>query len=295
MSTQVTELGYMVLGVKNLSAWKDYARGILGLEVVDGETAQRCYLRMDYWHHRFIVEEDGTDDLSCLGFRVAGVEEFREMQKQLADGGVKFEVCSPKEAAERRVLELMRLQDPSGTPIEIFHGPQVQADKPFHPGRRMHGRFKTGDGGLGHLILKETVGYAKTYEFYRLLGMRGGVEYKVPLPGGGTLELMFMHCNERDHSVAFGLPAEKRINHLMLEVEHFDDVGLTYEIVQQNKIPITIAPGKHANDQMYSFYFANPSGWMCEVGWGARPATRQSEYYQRDTYGHEMNLGPKPA
>ena len=54
------------------------------------------------------------------------------------------------EAYERHVLEVMMLQDPSGYPIEIFHGPHVQADKPSYPGRRMHGRFKTGDGGLGH-------------------------------------------------------------------------------------------------------------------------------------------------
>jgi 2,3-dihydroxyethylbenzene 1,2-dioxygenase len=184
----------------------------------------------------------------------------------------------------------MKLKDASGFPIEIFHGPQVQSDKPFHPGRRMHGRFKTGEGGLGHLIQKETVGFEKTYEFYKLLGMRGGVEYRIPFPGlDKPFDLMFMHCNTRDHTVAFGPPGEKRINHLMLEVESFDDVGLTYEIVRQAGIPITMMPGRHANDHMYSFYFLNPSGFMCEVGWGAREATHQSEYYQRDTYGHEQN------
>jgi 2,3-dihydroxyethylbenzene 1,2-dioxygenase len=42
---------------------------------------------------------------------------------------------------------------------------------------------------------------------------------------------------------------------------------------------------------MYSFYFTSPSGWMVEIGWGARVATHQSEYYQRDTYGHEPVRG----
>ncbi|MGB5948343.1 MAG: VOC family protein [Parvibaculum sp.] len=289
---QVTELGYMGLGVKNLAQWKDFASKILGLEVTDEGESGRCYFRMDYWHHRFIVDEDGTDDLNYLGFRVAGTEEFRQMHRQLTEAGIKVHIGSPEEADERRVLEVMKLNDASGFPIEIFHGPQVQADKPFHPGRRMHGRFKTGDGGLGHLIQRETVGFEKTYEFYRLLGMRGGVEYKIALPGlPRPFELMFLHCNSRDHTLAFGPPGEKRINHLMIEVENFDDVGLAYEVVQQNNIPIAIAPGRHANDHMYSFYFLNPSGWMCEIGWGARAATHQSEYYQRDTYGHEPVLG----
>lgn len=293
MGTQVTELGYLVFGVKDLPAWKDYSAQILGLEVMDGETSKRAYLRMDYWHHRFILDQDGSDDLSCLGLRVAGAEEFRSMHKQLQDGGVKAEICSQAEAEERHVLELMRLRDPSGTPIEIFHGPLLLADRPFHPGRRMHGKFLTGSGGLGHLILQQTVGYQKTYEFYRLLGMRGGLEYKMQLPGGNVMELMFMHCNDRDHTVAFGMPSSKRINHVMLEVDNFDDVGLTYEIVKRSNFPVVIAPGKHANDHMYSFYFANPSGFMCEVGWGARPATHQSEYYVRDTFGHEFLGAPR--
>lgn len=92
------------------------------------------------------------------------------MHKQLSDGGVKAESCSAGEAAERHVLELMRLKDPSGAPIEIFHGPLLLADKPFHPGRRIPGKFVTGSGGLGHLILQQTVGYPKTNEFYVCLG-----------------------------------------------------------------------------------------------------------------------------
>ncbi|MEQ8328014.1 MAG: 2,3-dihydroxybiphenyl 1,2-dioxygenase, partial [Parvibaculum sp.] len=231
---QVTELGYMGLGVKSLNDWKDYATKILGLEVADEGEAGRCYLRMDYWHHRIILEEDGTDDLNFLGFRVAGVEEFREMHRKLVNAGIDVRIGTYEEAADRRVLEVMKLKDASGFPIEIFHGPQVQSDKPFHPGRRMHGRFKTGEGGLGHLIQKETVGFEKTYEFYKLLGMRGSIEYRIPFPGlDKPFDLMFMHCNARDHTVAFGPPGEKRINHLMIEVESFDDVGLTYEIVRE--------------------------------------------------------------
>lgn len=286
--TQVTELGYLGIGVKDLAAWKSFAGNIVGLEVVDGETAGRCYLRADNWHHRIIVDEDGSDDLSCLGFRVAGVEEFRQMHKKLEAAGIIVRIGAQEEAEERHVLEIMKLEDPSGTPLEIFHGPHVQPDKPFYPGRRMHGRFKTGDGGVGHLILRETVGLEKTYEFYKLLGMRGSIEYKIPVPGmPKPFEILFLHCNSRDHTVAFGPPSKKRINHLMLEFESFDDIGLSQEIVQRNNVPIGISPGRHANDEMYSFYFMNPSGWMIELGWGGRPATHQSEYYERDTYGHE--------
>jgi 2,3-dihydroxyethylbenzene 1,2-dioxygenase len=166
----------------------------------------------------------------------------------------------------------------------------MQFSKPFHPGRPMHGRFKTGSGGLGHCIIRERDVNA-AQRFYANLGMRGGVEYKFGR-GKSAAGLVFMHCNDRDHTVAFGIPgANTRLNHIMLEVDNLDDVGMTYDLVRKNKVPVTITPGKHSNDHMYSFYFRSPSGWAFEYGWGARAATYQSEYFEGDVYGHQFEAG----
>ena len=54
----------------------------------------------------------------------------------------------------------------------------------------MFGRFLTAEGGLGHMIIKHD-NLDQTWEFYSLLGMRGGIEYQIPLPGGEAIELMF--------------------------------------------------------------------------------------------------------
>jgi 2,3-dihydroxybiphenyl 1,2-dioxygenase len=292
----VTELGYVCFGVSDLAAWRDFAGNLLGLEVFEeaGET-DRLYLRTDYWHHRIVLERSSVDDLTAAGLRVGGPEEFAAIQKVLKDAGIKFETGGKDLARSRRVLELIRLSDPAGNPIEIFHGPRIDPHKPFWPGRRMHGKFLTGDfGGVGHMILRNA-GIDKAYAFYKLLGMRGSVEYQVPAgPSGEIAEILFMHCNERDHTVAFGPPSKKSINHLMLEVENIDDVFMTHDLVQASKYPVLISLGKHANDHMFSFYVASPSGFMIEIGWGGRPATHQSEYYTRDTYGHAFSqaLGP---
>lgn len=285
--TGITELGYMAVGVKSLSQWKEFATEVLGLELVDEGEPGRCYLRMDFWRHRFVLEEDGSDDLIALGLRVAGPEEFGAMQRTLSEAGVHYQVCSRTEAEARHVLELMRLDDPAGNALEIFHGPHVQYSKPFHPGRRMYGRFATGNGGLGHCLIRNG-GLDETYRFYRLLGMRGGIEYKVPTPDGFVVNVLFMHCNERDHTVAFGLGGSKRINHVMIEAQSFDDLAYTYDLVQKRNIPIGVSLGKHSNDHQYSFYFMSPSGWMIEYGWGSRTASHQSEYYQEDVYGHQF-------
>jgi hypothetical protein len=99
---RITELGYMGLGVKDLDAWKDFAASVIGLQLTEEGERDRCYLRMDYWHHRFVLHANGSDDLEYLGLRVANAEDFRAMQKQLSDAGIKFRVGSKEEAIERR-------------------------------------------------------------------------------------------------------------------------------------------------------------------------------------------------
>src|SRR5262245_23829590 len=287
---QVTELGYIGLGVSDIEAWKHFAGDILALEVVDEGEADRCCLRMDYWHHRLVLHADGPDDLAYLGFRVAGAVEFDDMQRQLASAGIDYRIGSGAEAEERRVLWGMKPADPDGNPVEIFHGPLLRKNRPFHPGRGMHGQFVTGERGLGHCIVRERDSDA-ALRFYQALGMRGGLEYKLDI-GSQVLQLSFMHCNKRQHSVAWGVgdPA-KRLNHIMLEVDNPDDVGLTHDLVRAARIPVAMQLGKHANDHMYSFYFQSPSGFNVEYGCGGRAATHQSEYYDGDFYGH----GPEPA
>jgi 2,3-dihydroxybiphenyl 1,2-dioxygenase len=284
---KVTELGYLGIGVSDGTAWKEYATQVVGMELLDEGEADRFYLRMDNWHHRIVVHTSGEDDLLYLGWRVAGPLELQEMEQQLREARVPYRVGNEAEAQERRVLGLLKLADPGGNPIDIFYGPQVETTLPFHPGRRMYGRFLTGDEGIGHVILRED-DVAAAFKFYtNVLGMRGSIEYKLPVPGGMIAKPVFLHCNSRDHSIAFGVgPMTKRINHLMIELATIDDLGMTYDIVRSRDIPVAISLGKHSNDQAFTFYCANPSGWLWEIGWGARKATEQAEYYVSDVFGH---------
>ena len=283
----VTELGYARFGVSDLDAWRTFATEGIGLELHPDSDDDRLFLRMDQWHHRVILEKDGADDLTGIGLRVAGAEEFRAVRSMLEENGIGYEVADAELTRQRCVLELICLEDPGGNPIELFHGPRIDTHLPFHPGRGMYGKFVTGDGGLGHMVVAHR-DLEETWKFYRLLGMRGGLEYLMKAPDGSPMEIMFMDCGTRDHSLAFGMPARGRINHIMFEVDNLDDVFHTYERIKENH-PIAISLGKHANDHMFSFYCVSPSGFFVEVGCGARPATFASEYYVRDTYGHRFD------
>jgi 2,3-dihydroxybiphenyl 1,2-dioxygenase len=287
VNTGVTELGYLGIGIRDIDAWRFYANEILGMEWVEEHGEPR--LRMDYWHHRILIHPGEEDDVLFAGLRVAGPEEFRVLQRHLGECGVPFKVGSPADAEKRSVLELLRLTDPAGLALEIFHGPRVDRHEPYRPGRGMHGKFVTGLGGLGHMIIRDA-GVEESYRFYsKVLGMRGSIEVRYEV-GGKRFEPIFMHSCERDHTLGFGAgPLPKRIHHLMVEVDTIDDVGLAYDLARRHDVPILIAPGRHANDNMFSFYMQTPSGWFCEYGFGGTPPVHQSEYnVVGDIFGHEL-------
>lgn len=56
-SAQVTELGYMGIGVKDLSAWKDFATtNTIGFEVADeGESDRRSIAGLSYGYNKTIM------------------------------------------------------------------------------------------------------------------------------------------------------------------------------------------------------------------------------------------------
>jgi 2,3-dihydroxybiphenyl 1,2-dioxygenase len=277
----VSQLGYLGIGTSDAKAWRDLATTILGLQAVPGNDPSIAYLRMDEFHHRLELRSTGSDDLEFVGWEVPDPATLQHVAQQLEDGGVPVTPGTRDEANNRRVVDLVKCVDPDGIPTEIFCGRPINP-QPFHPARPMSG-FKTGDMGLGHIVV-----YARsldeTIRFYRdLLGFRVSDFTEVRTPGG-TVRLAFLHCNPRHHSIALleAPGAPKRINHVMVECNALDDVGTGRDLCLRRGIPIAIDLGRHMNDHMVSFYMANPSGFAIEYGWGARTiddTTWQIEHY----------------
>lgn len=281
----VTELGYLGLEVSDPAAWKDYATQCVGMEVLEEGESDRFYLRMDNWHHRFVVHTGKRDDVAYMGWRVPDAQALEKAARILKEARIDFRVATPEETAERHVLGLLKLHDPSGIPTEIFWGPRVDMHLPFHPGRRMHGRFVTGERqGLGHCLI-QAKDPAASHQFYSLLGLKGAIEYHLQTPMG-VAKPVFMHCNDRQHSIAFGIPSDKMLNHMMLEYAELNDLGLSHDLVRKRGIPVALQLGKHSNDQALTFYSATPSGWLMELGWGAVQSNDNQQYHLLDVFGH---------
>ena len=294
----IRALGYVGLGVSDLDRWEQFATRILGLEVFTPEPGGPRFCRMDDRHHRIALHSDLRDDLLYAGWEVADAGELSDVANRLRDAGIPFEMAPPATLRERRVGELLSCSDPDGVVTEIFWGPHVENRAPFQSPRALSG-FLTGDGGLGHIVLTVADADASMHFYRDVLGMRVSDFIEFERMPGTLVNMAFLHCNSRHHSLAFmQLPTPRHLSHLMLEALEIDDVGRTYTLCENENIPIAMTLGRHTNDEMFSFYMTSPSGFNIEFGWGGKSvddSSWQIERYQAvSIWGHRRQPVPPP-
>ncbi|MDP4593241.1 MAG: VOC family protein, partial [Beijerinckiaceae bacterium] len=121
----------------------------------------------------------------------------------------------------------------------------------------------------GHAVLNST-NVKPLIAFYRDV-MQFGVSdyYDQPFVG------CFFHVNPRHHSFAIFENAKDMVHHVMMEYFAMDDMGHGWDLAQANdRVAVTL--GRHAGDDVLSFYTWTPSKFMIESGWGGKvidPAT----------------------
>jgi 2,3-dihydroxybiphenyl 1,2-dioxygenase len=290
----VSQLGYLGLGVSDVAEWERFATEVLGLGVAERAEDGSLFLRMDEYHHRLVVHPGGSDDVAYIGWEVPDAQTLRAVSDQLKSAGVAVTDGTEEEAKARRVVELVRFKDPNGVASELFYGPLITPGK-FVPSRPISG-FKAGSMGLGHFILVVD-DLDRSVRFYLdALGMRVTDYITTQVAPNFTLKLAFLHCNPRHHTLAM-LPIPhppKRLNHIMLELNSMDDVGATYYLCQDRKVPIVRSLGRHTNDHMVSFYMRTPSGFDIEYGWGGRIVDDRTwqvqSYTDGSAWGHRGSL-----
>ena len=269
----VCSLGYVRIESTDPQKWLEYGTEVLGLMVAPGMPDNgNVYLKMDARPYRFAIHPGDTDRLALCGWELRDEDSFKRVKKALKSAEVKFEKGSKEECAERRVAELIRLQDPSGNGLELYHGGDLDYAKFVSPlGIPEFETGFNGNMGLGHAVLPAPQ-LEETHAFYRdVLGF-GDTDYMhfhfsedPDDPGQG---LNFMHVdNPRHHSLALyqdSMPSG--CVHLMMEVMNVDEVGYCLDRVLEREIPIVSTLGRHTNDRMLSFYMATPGGFAMEFG-----------------------------
>ncbi|HEU5007787.1 MAG TPA: VOC family protein [Jatrophihabitantaceae bacterium] len=295
----IRSLGYLRIEATDVGAWRDYGLKVLGMVEGSGNVEGALYLRMDDFPARLVIVPGERDGLSATGWETANAAELQDVRDRLDAAGVPYKEGTAEELADRRVVELISFEDPSGNTQEVFHGVALQHRRVVSPYGH---RFVTGEQGLGHVVLSCKDDEA-ALRFYRdVLGFRLRDSMRLPpqLVGrpadGAPAWLRFFGCNPRHHSLAFlPMPTPSGIVHLMIEVEQADDVGLCLDRALRRKVPMSATLGRHVNDLMLSFYMKTPGGFDVEFGCEGRQVEDESWVARESTavslWGHDFTLG----
>jgi 2,3-dihydroxybiphenyl 1,2-dioxygenase len=268
---QPQALGYVGVRAADLAEWRAYGTRHLGLQLIDKSSGSLAF-RMDDRRQRIVVEAEAACDrdrgIKLLGWEMADAAALDAVAARLDSAGVRVERGSRALADERRVADLIVTADPLGTRLELFHGAEV-AEEAFTPGRNISG-FRTGPLGVGHAVFTaERIDPAVA--FYRdVLGFGFSDYYDKPF------RARFFHVNARHHSLALIETGKTTVHHLMMELYSLDDVGQGLDLAMTEEGRLAVTLGRHAGDNMTSFYTHTPSGFMVEYGWGGKaidPAT----------------------
>lgn len=293
---RVSQLGYLVFEVSKVEAWTGFATGVLGLTAGEIRDDGSRSFRMDQHVHRLILEPGAADDVAAIGWEVADERALADLVEQLRASGVAVREGTPAEAARRRVARLVKLTDPAGLPLELYHGPEQALDAFVSP--EVRGGFVADEAGLGHVVISAESPEASAAFYQGLLGFRLSDRITCTYHGF-AVDITFLHVNARHHALAIGGPQRKRIHHFMVEARQMDEVGRAFDRALAAGLRIRQTIGRHPNDGMLSFYASTPSGFQFEFGWGGRLVDDRSwvpaTYDRISTWGHHPPeiLGPR--
>lgn len=289
---QPLQLAYLGLQVPDPSTLRVFFSDVIGL--IPGAPAPEGALtwRNDEKAQRVIVEQGDANDATYVGFDTGDDRSFDALLARLASAGFPATEVTDDERAARRARRMARTSAPWGLSVEVVTGLDDAAE-PF-ASQLMPGGFLTEGVGFGHVVFATTA-FDESHAFVTDgLGMAQSDWLELEIAEGIELEVHFYHCNPRHHTLAlarvpFELP--HRLHHLMVETRSRDDVGAAFDRAWASGLPIPNGLGLHDNDRMFSFYVTSPTGFMVEVGHGARCITgdwHDNRRYDRiSAWGHQ--------
>ena len=269
--TTIHSLGYVTVQTTDLAKWEDFGTQMVGMAInpqLPQGAENSLLLKMDDRPYRIVVEKSDRDAYGVSGWECNNPDSFAATVKSLRDAGTEVVQGTAAEIAARQVQDLVKFSDPSGNRHELVWGFISNFGRFISP-VGVSG-FVTGDMGMGHTVLP-AANFDATVKFYtEVLGFGLSDLMKLrftPDPAEPEKRLYFLHCNKRHHSLALmEMDMPSGCVHIMVEVPKFDEVGYAMDRLRNKGIALGGTLGRHANDQMVSFYMATPAGFMVEYG-----------------------------
>lgn len=292
----IVGLGYMGLESQHVEEWRTYAAEVLGMAVRPSE-GEALRLRMDDRHHRIAIRPGERERLTYLGWELLNRPAWEEALEILDKAGWTVTVADEALCQERAVHAMAWLDGPDHMRHEFYYGAAFNRHT-FLPGRP-HKGFVAGEGGFGHIVLAVPEWTDELNHF-----IEGVLEFKWYSSGVDTGKRRFYRPkrNYRSHAIGYLImPGVAGLQHVGIEVDDLDDVGIAYDRVLERGYPLLASLGRHNQDPVISFYSFTPSGFPLEYIHGGVEDSDAHPFVEGkpesiSLWGHKFNPdAPKPS
>lgn len=255
---------YLRLGTPDLDEATAFATQILGLEAAGREPGMAYFRSDDRDHTMCYVEGDPREHTTA--FEVSESSDLSAIGGELDDRGYRVQRGTPAEREQRRVLDFIAFDDPSGNHIEIVWRAQ-HGTRRYFPGR------DAGIEGFSHIGLRTTDAARDEAFWTTVFNAR-------PSDWIGTAPLL--RINEIHHTIALFPSAYPGVQHVNHQVASFDDVMRAWYFVRERRgLRVVFGPGRHPSSGAQFLYFEGLDGMIYEYSHGVMIIEDEAGYVPR--------------
>ena len=255
-------ISYVRLVTRNLDSTVDYARTILGLQLVE-RRRDTAYFRSDDRHHTLCYTE--APESEAIGFALPPNVDLAAIGGRLEAAGIRVHEGTPAECDERHVEKFLRFRDLTGNTIELLV-------RPHESPRRYFAARDAGITGFSHIGLRTTD--AKRDEAFWTEVLNARVSDWI---GDAPL----LRINPVHHSIALFPSPVAGVQHVNHQVASIDDVMRSYYFLREQGVRIVFGPGRHATSGAVFCYFEGPDDMTYEYSCGVTMIEDESAHRPR--------------
>jgi 2,3-dihydroxy-p-cumate/2,3-dihydroxybenzoate 3,4-dioxygenase len=238
----IEQLRYVRLGTGDLSAAVDFAKRILGLELVEA-TDEQATFRSDFRDHTLAFVKDATR-AQTVGVEVRDTETLERAAEALSRHSYDVNPGSPDAAAERKVKAFLTFKDEGGIAIDLVV-------RPLHSGWRYFPSRDAGITGLEAVALRSPAIVRGETLWTKVLGGR---------VSNWVGDAAYIRFDAHHHRLALHPSAAGGVLAVEFGVESIDQLMQSSYFLQDQQVRIVHGPGRRpASGQMF-LTFAGPDG-----------------------------------
>lgn len=249
----LTDLAYVRIGTAALDEQVDFARRIVGLELV-ARGADTAFFRADDRHHCLAFVATDRPGHLAHAFTVADGA-LTGAARELEAAGVPVRWGAPKECAERRVRAFVAFTAPGDNVIELVEGQTHTESRPVRWGR------PAGITEFGHIGI-EVPDVAEAYRFW-------STHFNIRVSDWIGTRAALTRFDPVHHKLAL-FQDSTGLGHVNFQVGSLDDVMRSWHWLEDNGVEILMGPGRHPQSTAIFLYFIGPEGHTWEYSHGVR-------------------------